>query len=283
MSTTVCEDEYLELLKRCLTASLYDEVAWTLVREVPVPKSPLGFARAAARNALVRFARSLGVVLVAPKPYSEGEREAGGNWPLFGYTMTGLARLNILQSCVEDVVSRGIPGDLVETGVWRGGSAIFMRAMLKRLGVTDRTVWAADSFEGLPAPDPKRSPLAGEADLSRLSFLKVSLEQVRANFRRFSLLDDQVCFLKGWFKDTLAAAPIERISILRLDGDLYESTMDALVPLYPKVSPGGYVIVDDYYSWPGCRRAVDEYRSRNGITAELNRVDWTCGYWQVPG
>jgi len=84
--------------------------------------------------------------------------------------------------------------------------------------------------------------------------LAVPLEEVQALFRRYDLLDAQVRFLKGWFKDTLAGAPIERLALLRLDGDLYESTMDALVPLYDKVSPGGFVIVDDYYSCAPCGR-----------------------------
>jgi O-methyltransferase len=86
--------------------------------------------------------------------------------------------------------------------------------------------------------------------------LAVSLEQVKANFDRYGLLDDQVRFLKGWFRDTLPVAPIERLAVLRLDGDMYESPMDTLVNLYPKLSEGGYVIVDDYGAIPACRQAA---------------------------
>jgi O-methyltransferase len=120
-----------------------------------------------------------------------------------------------------------------------------------------------------------------EKDMSENQFLKVSLEQVRRNFARFDLLDDaRIKFLKGWFKDTIASAPIERLAVLRLDGDLYESTMDVLRPLYAKVSPGGFVIVDDYFAWAGCRKAVDEFRAANGISAAITRIDWTGAYWR---
>ena len=97
------------------------------------------------------------------------------------------------------------------------------------------------------------------------------------------MLDDQVKFLKGWFCDTLPTAPIERIALLRMDGDLYSSTMDALKYLYPKVSPGGYVIVDDYNSWAACRQAVNEYRLEHGIHEALIPVDPHAVYWKVTG
>jgi hypothetical protein len=119
-------------------------------------------------------------------------------------------------------------------------------------------------------------------DMSDITYLAVSLEQVKANFQRFDLLDDQVKFLKGWFCDTLPTAPIERIAVLRMDGDMYTSTMDALTNLYQKVSPGGYVIVDDYNSWPACKSAVDEYRRDHGVTADLVKIDPHAVYWRVP-
>ena len=100
----------------------------------------------------------------------------------------------------------------------------------------------------------------------------MSVDHVRRNFQRYGLLDDQVKFLVGWFRDTLPTAPLEQIAVLRLDGDLYESTMDALAPLYPKVSTCGYVIVDDY-NLPMCKQAVDDYRRANGITEQLVPID----------
>ena len=132
----------------------------------------------------------------------------------------------------------GVPGDLIETGVWRGGATILMRAILKARGVTDRVVWVADSFAGLPAPNAARYPLDAGINLHRFPQLAVTLERVQDNFRRYGLLDDQVRFLKGWFRDTLPAAPIERLAVLRLDGDLYESTIQALESLYDKLSAG---------------------------------------------
>lgn len=207
-------------------------------------------------------------------------RQEGRDWPSRACTMIGLKRLNNLQYCIQEVLVNNIPGDLIETGVWRGGATLFMRAVLKADAITDRCVWVADSFEGLPMPDEQRYP-ADAGDLLYLSReLAVSLEEVQANFERFELLDEQVRFLKGWFRDTLPAAPIEQLAILRLDGDMYESTMEALVHLYPKLSRGGYIIVDDYGAVPGCRKAVDDYRESQGIKEEMRWVDWTGVYWQ---
>ena len=110
--------------------------------------------------------------------------------------------------------------------------------------------------------------------------LAVPLEQVRSNFARYGLLDDRVRFLVGWFRDTLPEAPVQQLAVLRLDGDLYESTMDALKALYPKLSVGGYLIVDDYGTIPACRRAVEDYRTEYGITESIQPVDWTGVFWQ---
>ena len=202
-------------------------------------------------------------------------------------SMLPLVRLDNLQKCILDVVAHDIPGDLVETGVWRGGATIFMSAVLKVMGVTDRLVWAADSFEGLPEPDAEKYPLEAKAFSSAAmttyyKHLAVGLDEVKRNFEAYGMLDDQVRFLKGWFKDTLPLAPMETIAVLRLDGDYYESTCDALTNLYDKVSVGGYVVVDDYGedSWTYCRKAVDEFREGRGITDPLIRVDRPCSFWQ---
>jgi O-methyltransferase len=281
---------YLDLLKRCLTASLYDESAWTLFethlqtflgrvaatsRAAPVLRA-LGAPLARLFEALSAAGRR-SVRLVHPTPFDARRRAEGRDWPLFAYTMVGHGRLDNVQACIEDVVRSGVPGDLVETGVWRGGTVIFMRAVLKVLGVTDRTVWACDSFEGLPPP----GPASAEPDLSRVDLLKVPLERVLENFRRFDLLDDRVRFLRGWFGDTLPTSPIGPIAILRLDGDMYRSTWDALDALYDRVSDGGYVIVDDYHAWPSCRQAVTDFLARRGLAPVLRPIDWTAVYWQV--
>ena len=202
-------------------------------------------------------------------------------------SMLPLARFDNLEFCIADVVKNNVPGDLIETGVWRGGATIFMRAVLKVLGVEDRNVWVADSFEGLPEPDPEKYPLEAQSFKSDAmtkyyNHLAVGQEAVEQNFRAYGMLDDKVKFLKGWFCDTLPTAPIKTLSVMRLDGDYYESTMDALVNLYDKLSPGGYVIIDDYGedNWTYCRKAVEDFRGQRGITAPLVRVDKPCSYWR---
>jgi O-methyltransferase len=234
---------YLDLLKKCLCASLYDESAWYVFQEGGQRNTQAKRNRRPVRDFIrSRVLRSLAkrsMILVKRFPYNPKSREIGVDWPCFGYTMIGLRRLDNLQFCVEDVLERNVPGDLIETGVWRGGSVILMRAILKIHGVEDRIVRAADSFEGMPVPDAKTYPADAGADLSDFEILRASLEQVQANFSRFGLLDDQVRLLRGWFRETFPSAPIERLAILRLDGDLYESTLVALNALYPRVSLGG--------------------------------------------
>ena len=207
-------------------------------------------------------------------------RETGQDWPTDGETMIGLHRLDNLQHCVTDIVSMGVPGDLIETGVWRGGATIFMRAVLKAYGVTDRVVWAADSFQGLPRPRPEQYGHDAGDMLWSYDAAAVGLDEVKENFARYGLLDEQVRFLAGWFRDTLPNAPIERLALLRLDGDMYESTIVALEALYPKLSPGGYVIVDDYNAVAGCRQAVNDYRSAHGADEPLQDIDDSSVFWQ---
>jgi hypothetical protein len=193
--------------------------------------------------------------------------------------MLSLARLDSLQECVETVIREDIPGDFIETGVMRGGAVILMRAILKAYGITDRKVWAADSFEGLPAPNPEKYPADEGAGWHLRPLTEVGEQHVRRNFERYGLLDDQIQFLRGWFRDTLPTAPLGPLSLARLDGDLYESTMDALVPLYPKLSPGGFLIIDDY-NLPACRQAVHEFRERERITELIIPIDDAGVYWR---
>jgi len=195
--------------------------------------------------------------------------------------MVGLLRLDSLQACIVNVLENGIPGDLVETGVWRGGASIFMRAVLKAYGDCGRHIWLADSFQGLPAPDSVLYPRdAGDRHHQLSGYLAVTIEEVKTNFERYGLLDEQVCFLPGWFKDTLPTAPIERIAVLRLDGDMYGSTLQALEHLYHRVADGGYVVVDDYGALPNCRQAVEDFRTAHEVTEPIFHIDWTGAFWQ---
>jgi hypothetical protein len=206
-------------------------------------------------------------------------RVNGKHWPRRGLTMVGLQRLDDLQSCVESVVGDGVKGDLIEAGVWRGGASMLMRATLDTLDAAERTVWVADSFSGFPGPAAETSPPRGRRDLSHFDFLAVPLDEVRANFERFGL-DHGVRFVPGLFEETMPRLRGGRWSVIRLDGDTYDATRTTLECLYPGLSAGGYLIVDDYELLPECRRAVDEYRSEHGITEPIQPVDWTCVRWR---
>ncbi len=264
---------YLDLLKKCLTRYVFGDPFQAV-------ESPEGFFKRVLYAPIRKWLTSRQLQLVWRAPSDPQKRAEGRDRPLEAETMIGLKRLDNLQYCITDVLRRRVPGDLIETGAWRGGATIFMRAVLKVYGDTERIVWVADSFRGLPKPDSERYPAdAGDRHWIQAR-LAVSVEEVKANFARYDLLDDQVRFLVGWFSETLPDAPVQRLAVLRLDADMYESTMDALRYLYPKLSVGGYVIVDDYGAVPACRAAVDDFRARHGITGEMTPIDWTGIFWQ---
>lgn len=265
---------YLELLKRTLTRSLVPDQYRNL-------EARLGRRKRRALRVVQRVLSRFGLVL-AGSPSPEDSADDGPELGTQGETMIGRSRLDNLHMCIREAIRQGVPGDLIETGVWRGGATIFMRGALKAYRQTLRKVWVADSFEGLPRPDSEKYPADAQSGFWTQELFSVSKEAVERNFARYGLLDHQVAFLQGWFRDTLPEAPIDRLAVLRLDGDMYESTMDALSSLYPKLSPGGYAIVDDYGAVPGCRQAVDDYRAEHGITERIQTVkDWqdSCVYW----
>lgn len=183
-----------------------------------------------------------------------------------------------IESCLDIIRAENIPGDLVETGVCRGGAVIFMEGYLKTYGMTDRKVFAADSFEGLPLG--KNEDEGIDFSKNKYPVLAISLERVKETFARYGLLEENVVFLKGWFKDSLPVAPVEKLALLRMDGDLYESTMDALTNLYDKVVPGGVVIIDDYLTFEVCKKAVDEFREDRGINDPIIQIDPMSAYWR---
>ena len=265
---------YLDLMKRCLSFSIWGEVPRQVEMNELSTTQRLAWQTLQAMNKEIpyRLAREVG--------FDPNLRLEGLDHPSLGHTMIGLKRLDNVQFCVESALADAVPGDLMETGVWRGGTTIFMRAILKAHQITDRKVWVADSFQGLPPPNEELFPAdKGDAHHEQ-SHLAVSVEQVKHNFERYGLLDDQVEFLRGWFRDSLPTAPVKQLAVLRLDGDMYESTMDGLKHLYPKLSPGGYLIVDDYGYLESCRQAVHDYRNANGITETIHQVDWTGVYWR---
>lgn len=207
------------------------------------------------------------------------KRFKGHDIPADAYTMIGMNRLNHLEQCINEVIDNNIPGDLVETGSWRGGATMLMKAILNEREDTTRSVWVADSFKGLPPPDEKKYPADRDMNLHKNHILSAGLKDVKQAFADFNLLDERVQFLEGWFKDTLPVAPIHAIALLRLDGDMYESTMDALTHLYPKLSRGGILIVDDYGAFPACRKAVDDYRNHHQIEASIVSLDGETVHW----
>jgi hypothetical protein len=268
---------YLDLLKRCLVGLIHEDPA-------------------------VRFTwdESGASTLV---PFDREQRCEGRDWPSQAHTMIGLRRLENLEALTADLLEAGTPGDLLEAGVWRGGATIFMRGLLKAYGVVDRSVWVADAFA-------RRFPVTAQEGATERSFVSpgwpeiravmsgatvasepfrarsdalwagTSYDEVRERFARYGLLDDQVRFLRGWFRETLPVAPITHLALLRLDCDLYDSTYDVLATLYPRVSVGGYVIVDDYNAVSECRTAVHDYLDATGTEADLRPIDADAVFWR---
>lgn len=215
------------------------------------------------------------------KHFDPAVRETGSDWPSQAHSMVGIARLENLRDLTQAVIDEHITGDFIETGVWRGGCCILMRGVLAANAAIDRRVFVADSFDGLPPPSAAYPKDAG-LDLFKYRELAVSVEEVQANFRAYGLLDDSVVFVKGLFQDTLASLETGPLALIRLDGDMYESTIVALTALYPRVSPGGFVIIDDYGDIEACRAAVTDYRAQLGIDAPIHSVDWTGIWWRKP-
>ncbi len=268
-------EAYVELLKRTLIGANLGPATYY----VPV-RDGAGPLRATVARLL---ARRGGSVLARPVTVDLEQVADGSLFASFlppgVMSMIGRPRMDNLEACVRDVVANGVPGDLIETGVWRGGSTIFMRGLLEALGDSHRRVYVADSFQGLPAPDPDRYPGDRGMELHLHADLAVGVDRVRDHFRRFGLLDDRVVFVEGWFRDTLPALAGHQWSVIRLDGDMYESTMDGLTNLYDGLSVGGWVIVDDYHI-PACRDAVADFRRQRGIDDPITEIDWTGVFWR---
>lgn len=268
-------DLYLNLLKKALTYYIWGET-----------ESPIGIYGGSKKfkqlggPIIVKLLARFNLKLMRNVNFEPKKREAGLDWPIKAHTMMGVKRLSNIEYCAKKVIEEGIPGDFIETGVWRGGGSIFMQGVLKAYGETDkRKLWVADSFEGLPPSNLEEYP-QDSFDWSHMSHtLAVSLEEVQGNFRKYDLLEDNIVFLKGWFKDTLPKAPIEELAILRLDGDMYESTMDSLKNLYHKLNHGGFLIIDDYLV-RCCLEAINDFRKENNVNDEIIMIDEVSAYWR---
>jgi len=269
--TRTAEERYLDLVAACVTGSVFAERFYQL-----------RFRRRSWRAFLLApFAAALRTKDI----YLFREQEATGSgwraWPDSVLTMIGQGGIANIRSCLERVLHDNIAGDFIEAGVWRGGACIFAKAFLDSVG-SEKNVWVADSFQGVPPPNAAKYPADVGDKLYRTPELAVSYEDVAASFKRFGLLDGRVKFLRGWFRDTLPTAPIEKLAVLRLDGDLYESTWDTLTSLYPKLSSGGFCIIDDYHDLPACTQAVEDFRAKYGIVEEIQPIDESSEgcYWR---
>jgi hypothetical protein len=198
------------------------------------------------------------------------------------FTMTSAERIVSLIGAVEYIERVSIPGDIVECGVWRGGSMMAVAHTLLRLQKT-RHLHLFDTFEGMPPPTnadtnlrgDKASELLKKSDRSAWIWAEAQIDEVRRNMERTGYPQDKVTYVKGKVEDTIPARAPTQIALLRLDTDWYESTKHELIHLYPRLSSGGVLLIDDYGHWQGARRAVDEYIEENNLPLLLCRIDYT--------
>jgi O-methyltransferase len=268
-------EKYIDLMKNVLL----DMHRLERGEYVPVSKMTL-FGKKKLWGVLSEWMKPWNMAICKEVKFVREQRINGLDWPANADSMIGMKRMDNIEYCVKEVIKNNVPGDLIETGVWRGGATILMRAILYAYDVKDRNVWVADSFEGLPEPDGDKYEADKGDNHHIFKELAVSMEDVQYNFSKYGLLDDQVKFLKGWFKDTLPVAPIEKLAVARLDGDMYESTIDAFNALYPKLCVGGFLIIDDWGAVEGCRKAVMDYRKAHNITEEIIDIDGQGVYWK---
>lgn len=266
-SQSMNQSKYINLLKKTLTFSLWEKsYIDPMVFDYPWHKRL--FLK--ILSSLISINKNYALVRVFHTKDHPAQVQA--------HTMLYEEAINNLQFCVEDVLKNNIRGDFIEAGVWRGGACIFMKGILEAFGVKDRKIFVADSFAGLPKPDRAEDENEVGSRYHTYKFLVASLEEVRGNFEKYDLLDDGVIFLKGWFKDTLNDPRIEKLALIRLDGDMYGSTMDVMSHLYPKLSKGGYCIIDDW-NLPDARRAVFDYLKENNFAPHI--VEFTKhAYWK---
>ncbi|MBO6496687.1 MAG: class I SAM-dependent methyltransferase [Roseivirga sp.] len=277
------QKKYLELLKKSLLNELYLENElriFCLAEKELYKKGFLNFQQVDFEK-LHHICRHFPEKIQALIKGREEGKLIKVNTPHLVYadTMIGRKRLNHIEYCLDTILKEEVPGDVIECGVWKGGVTIFMKAYLEVYQTKNRAVWIADSFEGVP-----KSTLAQDkyTDLSKEAYpgLAIPKEEVIRNFEKYEVPLENVKFLEGWFKDTLPHAPMEKLALLRLDGDLYESTMDVLQSLYHKLSTGGFVIIDDFRALPQCEEAVKDFRSEHAITEEIQMIDSEAAFWR---
>ncbi len=201
------------------------------------------------------------------------------------YTMTPPARVDALVAAVKYVVDNSVDGALVECGVWRGGSAMAMALTLKRKGIEDRDLYLYDTFAGMTAPGDVDVSISGKPAFDEFAKMRTSddtsawclspLDEVKMNLATTAYPSAKLHFIEGKVEETIPQNIPDKIAILRLDTDWYESTKHEMTHLFPRLQPAGVLIIDDYGHWKGSRKAVDEYIAENKIRILLNRLDYS--------
>jgi hypothetical protein len=200
------------------------------------------------------------------------------------YTMTTPERVFALRQSVQYVVRHNIPGDIVECGVWKGGSMMAVARTLIELGATDRRLYLFDTFEGMPPPSevdrefsgaPAAAVLAASDRRTNVVWAYSPLDDVKQAMASTGYDEDKLVYVPGKVEDTVPERSPDAIALLRLDTDWYESTYHELKHLYPRLSVGGVLILDDYGHWEGARKAVDQYVGEHNLKLLLNRIDYS--------
>lgn len=265
------QTHHLNLMKKFITRYEFDE---NFPNFSPIPKNSRKWEIASIVNR--KFSKKFQIVRTA-EPVNLESRFLGRDWPMTAESMIGMSRMNQLHDALDQIRLKNVEGDIVETGIWRGGAVIFISTYLTIYGMTDRIIYGCDSFEGLPTPEEKYPEDRGDTH-STIEILAVSKEEVENNFKKYNLSTSNIKLVKGWFEDTLPKLPVEKIAILRLDGDMYSSTIVALNSLFPKVAKGGIVIVDDF-SLHGARKALYDYFELHSYSYEVIDIDGTGAYF----
>jgi hypothetical protein len=200
------------------------------------------------------------------------------------FTMTSVERMYALYQAVKYVVGHGIAGDFVECGVWKGGSVMLMAATLLKMNETSRNIYLYDTYAGMSKPQERDVMHSGQPACEILAehtagdineFCYATLQEVQEHLFRAPYPREKYIFVKGKVEETIPQTAPERISILRLDSDWYESTYHELKYLFPRLVVGGVIIIDDYGCWKGAREATDQYFGENQTKILLNRIDYT--------
>ncbi|MCB0726025.1 MAG: class I SAM-dependent methyltransferase [Ignavibacteriae bacterium] len=201
------------------------------------------------------------------------------------HTMTSLESLYYTYRSVKYAIENNIPGDFIECGVWKGGNTMMVALTLMNMKSTDRKIYLYDTFEGMSAPTEKDVSYKNEdADIEYKESQKGDhnewcyspLDEVKNNLYSTGYPKDKIVFVKGKVEDTIPGTLPEKIAILRLDTDWYESTYHELVHLYPLLSEKGFLIIDDYGYWQGAREAVEQYFKENNVKMFMNRLDMSA-------